>query len=328
MNLFILLPVISIAALLLATVPAVAALGLSTLPLAIVLGMVFGHVNRHTPTAAEESFSRFSQQKLLRAGIILFGFSLNFQQLTAVGWEALLLDTIVISTIFLVGTWLGIRVLYLEPDVAMMTAVGSAICGAAAIMATESVLKPRDQDVTVAVATVVLFGTLAMFSYPLLYPLAGMSEQAYGIFIGSTVHEVAQAVAAGQAIGDHALQNAVIVKLMRVMLLAPFVVLLSFVLNKTKRQQAGAKRIVIPWFVGGFVLAAGINTLMELPPALHNALHIASQLTLAMAMAALGLHTRWATIRAAGLKPLLLAGMLFAVLMLGGFALNQLLIKI
>ena len=326
MNLYVVLPVIALGALGLAQVPAVAGLGLSALPLAIVLGMAAGHFIRRIPSAGEERFCRFSQQKLLRVGIILFGFSLNFHQLAAVGWQALVVDAIVISTIFLAGTWLGIKVLKLEPDVAMLTAVGSAICGAAAVMAAESVIKPRQRDVTVAVATVVLFGTLAMFSYPLLYPLAGMSEQAYGIFIGSTVHEVAQAVAAGQSIGEQALQNAVIVKLMRVMLLAPFIVLLSYLLTKTGRHQAGAKKIVIPWFVGGFVLAAGINTLVTIPPLLHQLLQASSQLTLAMAMAALGFHTRWATIRKAGLKPLLLAGILFVVLMLGGYAINQLLI--
>ncbi|TCS38986.1 YeiH family protein [Reinekea marinisedimentorum] len=326
MSLYILLPAIAIAALALASLPALSAIGLSALPLAILLGMVAGHLVPVCHSTGEQWFSRFSQQKLLRAGIILFGFSLNFQQIAAVGWQALLLDGIVISTTFLLGTWLGIKLFKLEPNVAMLTSVGSAICGAAAVMATEAVLKPKQRDVTVAVATVVLFGTLAMFSYPLLYAFSGMSELAYGIFIGSTVHEVAQAVAAGQAIGEQALQNAVIVKLMRVMLLAPFIVLLSYVVSKKQSAKDNGHRLVIPWFVAGFVASAGINTWLPLPELLSSTFHFGSQLSLAMAMAALGLNTRWSTIRAAGAKPLMLAGLLFVLLMVGGFGLNHLLI--
>lgn len=328
MSLYILLPAIAISALALASLPALAALGLSALPLAILMGMVAGHFKPATITAGEQSLSRFSQQKLLRAGIVLFGFSLNFQQIAAVGWQALLLDGIVITTTFLLGSWLGVKLFRLEPNVAMLTSVGSAICGAAAVMATEAVLKPKERDVTVAVATVVLFGTLAMFSYPLLYAFSGMSELAYGIFIGSTVHEVAQAVAAGQSIGAEALQNAVIVKLMRVMLLAPFIICLSYVLSRQKSAKVEGGKLIIPWFVLGFVLAAGVNTLLPIPSFAHSTLHMASQFSLAMAMAALGLNTRWSTIRAAGARPLLLAGVLFVVLMLGGYGLNRLLIAV
>ena len=327
MNLYFVLPLISLAALGLAMVPAVAGLGLSALPLAIVLGMLVGHFDRHTPSAGEVWFSRFSQQKLLRAGIILFGFSLSFHQLVAVGWQALVLDCIVISIIFAGGTWVGIKVFKLDPDVAMLTAVGSAICGAAAVMAAEPVIKPKDRDVTVAVATVVLFGTLAMFSYPVIFPFTHMSQQAYGIYIGSTIHEVAQAAAAGQQVGLPAMQNAVIVKLIRVMMLAPFIMILSFVLGRVRAREGATARITIPWFVGGFVLAACANTWIPMAPMLKTGLHVACQLTLAMAMAALGLHTRWDTLKAAGVKPLLLAALLFVVLMTGGYGLNHLLIR-
>lgn len=327
MNLYLLLPLIALSALGLAKVPAVAQLGLSALPLAIVLGIAAGHLLRRTPSAGEEAFSRFSQQKLLRLGIILFGFGLNFHQLVAVGWQALVIDAIVVATIFLVGTWVGIRLLKLEPDLAMLTSVGSAICGAAAIMAAESVIKPKQRDITVAVATVVLFGTLAMFSHPYIYHALNLSQGQYGIYIGSTIHEVAQAVAAGQSVGGEALQNAVIVKLIRVMMLAPFIMLLSAYLSRRQGEQDGQRaRITIPWFVLGFILAAGVNTWVAMPASVHDGLGIASQLTLAMAMAALGLHTRWQTLKAAGVKPLLLAAGLFVLLMVGGYGLNRLLI--
>ncbi|WP_028470745.1 YeiH family protein [Neptunomonas japonica] len=319
------LPLIAIVAILLAKVPAIAQFGLSALPLAIILGIVVGHLNTRKAADKEIIFTRFCQQKLLRAGIILFGFSLSFQQIISVGWQALVLDLLVITSIFCVGTYVGIRFFKLDRELAILTSVGSAICGAAAILATESVLKPRQQNVTVAVATVVLFGTLAMFSYPFIFQFSGMSEQAFGIYIGSTVHEVAQAVAAGEAIGGEALQNAVVVKLIRVMMLAPFILILSAFLTRSSDGSSGGE-IAIPWFVFGFIAASGINSLLLLPEALLSTLQLASQFSLAIAMAALGVQTRWSTIRQAGVKPMVLSLMLFVMLIFGGFYLNQWLI--
>jgi uncharacterized integral membrane protein (TIGR00698 family) len=325
MSQIIALPLIASVAILLAKVPAIAQFGLSALPLAIILGIVVGHLNTHKVADKEMIFTRFCQQKLLRAGIILFGFSLSFQQIISVGWQALVLDLLVITSIFCVGTYVGIRFFKLDRELAILTSVGSAICGAAAILATESVLKPRQQNVTVAVATVVLFGTLAMFSYPFIFQFSGMSEQAFGIYIGSTVHEVAQAVAAGEAIGGEALQNAVVVKLIRVMMLAPFILILSAFLTRSREGASGGK-IAIPWFVFGFIAASGINSVLLLPEALLSTLQLASQFSLAIAMAALGVQTRWSTIRQAGVKPMVLSLMLFVMLIFGGFYLNQWLI--
>ncbi|SIS60129.1 YeiH family protein [Neptunomonas antarctica] len=329
MSQLIVLPFIAIAAILLAKVPAIAQFGLSALPLAIVLGIVAGHVNTREAAGKEIVFTRFCQQKLLRAGIILFGFSLSFQQIISVGWQALVLDLLVITTIFCVGTYIGIRFLKLDKELAILTSVGSAICGAAAILATESVLKPRQENVTVAVATVVLFGTLAMFSYPIIFQFSGMSEQAFGIYIGSTVHEVAQAVAAGEAVGGEALQNAVVVKLIRVMMLAPFILILSAFLTRSGKSSSGCSsggKIIIPWFVFGFIAASGINSVLVIPEALLSSLQLGSQFSLAIAMAALGVQTRWSTIRHAGAKPMILSLMLFVMLIFGGFYLNHWLI--
>ncbi|MDO6562667.1 YeiH family protein [Amphritea sp. 1_MG-2023] len=322
----ILLPLIAALALGLASLDPIAQLGLSALPLAILMGMVWGHFDHRPQSHNDRRVSLFCQQRLLRVGIILFGFSLSLEQIFAVGWQALLLDALMIMTIFCLGTWVGIKVFKLHRDVAMLTSVGSAICGAAAVLATESVLKPKQQHVTIAVATVVLFGTLAMFSYPLIYQFAGMSEQAFGIYIGSTVHEVAQAVAAGESISPETLQTAVVVKLIRVMMLAPFILLLSSRLSSLGGDLTSKGKVVIPWFVFGFIAATAVNSLMILPDAVINVLKLTSQFSLALAMAALGLQTRWLTIKQAGPKPMLLAFILFIVLILGGYALNRLLI--
>ncbi|GAW96716.1 MULTISPECIES: YeiH family protein [Colwellia] len=344
---YIVLPIITLLAIALAKIEQVSAFGLSALPLAIVFGMLYGHFSLRVEDKREQQFSTFCKQKLLRLGIILFGFGLSFQQILAVGWQAVVVDLVVIGTVFSVGTFVGIKVLKLHRDVAILIAAGSAICGAAAILATESVLKPKQEQVTIAIATVVLFGTLAMFSYPFIYQWVDMSEQSFGIYIGSTAHEVAQAVAAGQSINDETMQTAVVVKLIRVMMLAPFILMLSSVLchlsnrndsriastangcassridNKAQREKSV---IIIPWFVFGFMATAMINSVVILPESLKAVLSFASQFSLAMAMAALGAQTQWASIKKAGPKPLILALILFIMLICGGFFLNSWLI--
>jgi uncharacterized integral membrane protein (TIGR00698 family) len=197
-------------------------------------------------------------------------------------------------------------------------------------MAAEPVVRGRAEQVTVAVSTVVVFGTLAMFLYPALYQLTlahgvmPMSEQAYGVFTGSTVHEVAQVVAAGRAVSEGAADTAVIAKMVRVMMLAPFLVALSLLLARGGRAQAGATRvkIVVPWFAFGFVAVAGFNSLHLLPAAWVALAIDVDTVLLAMAMAALGLTTHASALRQAGMKPLLLALLLFGWLLAGGLGIN------
>ncbi|MCP8688727.1 YeiH family protein [Marinobacterium sedimentorum] len=315
---------IAIAATALAQTESFSAIGLSALPLAILMGITYGNVARPANSGRDATVLAFSQQKLLRLGIILFGFNLSFQQIAAVGYQAILLDMIVITVVLSMGIFIGIRLFGLPREIAILTSVGSAICGAAAIMATEPVIRAKEQDVTVAVATVVLFGTLAMFSYPVIYSFAGMEPSLFGIYIGSTVHEVAQAVAAGQSIGGEAMQNAVVAKLIRVMLLAPVVIALGSLYFRRAAGNRERQPVPIPWFVFGFIATAALNSVLTLPTLVLEVLQLASQLSLAIAMAALGIKTRWATIRQAGIKPLALSLVLFVVLMLGGFGLNLL----
>jgi uncharacterized integral membrane protein (TIGR00698 family) len=331
----IVLPIIALLAIALARVEEISACGLSALPLAIVFGMLYGHFSLRVEDEKDQQFSTFCKQKLLRAGIILFGFGLSFQQIIAVGWQAVVIDLVVITTVFSIGTFVGIKVLKLHRDVAILTAAGSAICGAAAILATESVLKPKQEHITIAIATVVLFGTLAMFSYPFIYQWVDMTDQSFGIYIGSTAHEVAQAVAAGQSINGETMHTAVVVKLIRVMMLAPFILMLSVGLNRIDNlanssisNSAEREKIVItiPWFVFGFMATAMINSVVLLPDFFKVAFSFASQFSLAMAMAALGAQTQWASIKAAGPKPLILALLLFIILIFGGFLLSSWLI--
>ena len=311
--------------------------GIGALTLAIVLGMLVGNTVWPRIAAAGAPGVGFSKQKLLRLGIVLYGLRLTFQDIGQVGIAGVAIDATVLCSTFALSWLVGTRVFGLDRKTAMLIGAGSSICGAAAVMATGPVVRGRAEQVTVAVSTVVVFGTLAIFLYPLLYrwielhAAFSMSPRAYGLFAGSTIHEVAQVVAAGSAVGVDAGNTAVIAKMVRVMMLAPFLVVLSAYLSRSTDaddpQSPGAPahgpgRIVIPWFALGFVAVAGLNSLAVLPkPVVDMAIEIDTAV-LSMAMAALGLTTHFSAIRDAGLKPLGLAALLFAWLIGGGFAIN------
>ncbi|QWP79303.1 YeiH family putative sulfate export transporter [Lysobacter sp. K5869] len=313
---------IAAAAMGLAALPALQAAGLSALTLAIVLGIVVGNTAFPSIAGKVGSGVDFSKAMLLRAGIVLYGFRVTFQEIAGVGAAGLAVDIVVVAGIFCLGTWLGTRWLKLDRETSMLIGAGSAICGAAAVMATEPVVKGQAHKVSVAVATVVVFGTLGMFVYPWAYPYLGLSEHAYGVFAGSTIHEVAQVVVAGRAVSEQAASAAVIEKMLRVMLLAPFLLILSSRLGAGGGAGAAKSKIVIPWFALLFVAVSGINSLHLLPAAAKAAIIQIDTVLLAMAMAALGLRTHIGAIKQAGAKPMLLAAILFATLTVGGYALN------
>ena len=310
--------------------------GISALTLAIVLGMVVGNSVYSRIGGAADAGVTFSKAKLLRLGIILYGLRLTFQDIGNVGWTGVAIDAAVLCSTFGLACFLGTRVFGLDRKTAMLIGAGSSICGAAAVMATEPVVRGRAEQVMVAVATVVVFGTLAMFLYPVLHQLnaqhqlIAMSPSAYGVYTGSTIHEVAQVVVAGRAVGEQAANTAVIAKMVRVMMLAPFLIVLSAWLSRSSAQDAASDSgrvkprsgIVVPWFALGFVAVAGLNSLALLPHAVVNELIEIDTVLLAMAMAGLGLTTHAAAIRKAGVRPLALAAVLFAWLVGGGLAIN------
>ncbi|OXR49156.1 hypothetical protein PuT2_09000 [Pusillimonas sp. T2] len=294
------------------------AMGLSGLTLAIILGMVVG--NTVFPHMAKQVSAGvdFSKSTLLKVGIVLFGFKITIQEMIQVGWSGVVIAVVMVGLTFGLALGLG-RLLRLDRQTAMLIGAGSAICGAAAVIATESVVKGQAHKVTVAVATVVIFGTLAMFSYPWLYPVLNMTDQAFGVFVGSTVHEVAQVVAVGVAVNEAVASTAVIEKMIRVMFLAPFLMILSAFVACPSAQ---GRRIVIPWFAALFIVMVGLNSLQILPAEWVAFIVQLDAVFLAMAMAALGLRTRVSFLREAGLRPMLLATALFVFLVVGGYLVN------
>lgn len=311
----------------LGNIPAIATLGFGALTLAILVGMVIGN----TLYPKVESYCNhgvlFAKQTLLRLGIILYGFRLTFSQIAEVGFSGLLIDMLTLCSTFTLACWAGKSLFGLDRQTRWLIGAGSSICGAAAILATEPVVKAEASKVTVAVATVVIFGTLAIFIYPLLYPLVmhWFTPETFGIYIGSTMHEVAQVVAAGHAIGPETENTAVITKMLRVMMLAPFLIFISMrvkALPTGDNKQLG--KMSFPWFALLFILVVVFNSFNLLPASLVKVLIFIDTLLLTMAMAALGLTTHISALKKAGTRPLLLALVLFIWLLLGGAGINLL----
>jgi uncharacterized integral membrane protein (TIGR00698 family) len=298
--------------------------GLSALTLAIIGGILAGNTIFPviaTPCAAGVDLSKSA---LLRAGIILFGFRITFQQIAAVGWTGVVIAAAMVTLTYLIAVQIGTRLLGLDRQTSMLIGAGSAICGAAAVIAVEPVVGGQAHKVCVAVATVVIFGTLSMFLYPLLYAHLGLSAQQYGIFAGSTIHEVAQVVVAGNSISEGAASTAVIEKMLRVMMLAPFLLVLSATQHSSAERAAKGRKITIPWFAVLFIAISAVHSMQWVPPKIVSILIQIDTVLLAMAMAALGLRTHIGAVRQAGLKPIALAALLFVFLIVGGYGVNRL----
>ncbi|MFZ4287592.1 YeiH family protein [Variovorax sp. HJSM1_2] len=301
-------------------------MGLSALTLAIALGMLAGHsVLPVLPPRASQSLDRgvdFARSTLLRAGIVLYGFRISFHDIAGVGWPGVWINVVMVAMILGAAILIGTRWLSLDRQSALLIGAGSAICGAAAVMATQPVVRGDEHKVSMAIATVMVFGTLSMLLYPLAYPYLGLSAHSFGLFAGSTIHEVAQVVAVGDSIGPAAAQAAVVEKMLRVMLLAPVLLVLSLHGGSAPQTRSSWRQVQVPWFAFLFVAVSGLHSAQLLPAAWVAALVQLDTLLLATAMAAMGLRTRASSLRRAGVRPLQLAGWLYLLLTVGGYAVN------
>lgn len=324
----------------LAQLPACRQLSLSPMILGVVLGMILANTIRHRLPDDWSGGLQIAGKQILRAGIVFYGFRLTLSLVFLVGKEAILIDSLIVLGTFILGNFLG-HLLGLDQDERLLISSGSAICGAAAVLATEPVVEAKPHKTVVAVATVVLFGTLSMFAYPLLYRsglLEALSPRGVGIYTGATVHEVAHVVGAGAAMGPEIAATATITKMIRVILLAPTLLALSYLLRRGRRgsRDKGTKKIQVPWFAFYFVgvvllnsllftLAEG-STLENLYREVTGLIEKLDTFALTMAMTAIGMDATLAKFRQSGAKAFLLASGLYVWLVFGGYLLTLLLV--
>jgi len=310
----------------LAAIPAIKAIGLSPLVIGIVCGMLFGNFLRGDMPSGWNAGVHFSAKRLLRIAVAFYGLNISIQQIIAIGMPGFLASLGIVVSTLLVGVVAGRKLLGLDRDTALLTAAGSAICGAAAVLAFESTLRSQPHKSAVAVATVVVFGTVSMFFYPLLHHwgVLALDTQGWGLFIGATVHEVAQVVATASNIDADTTHAATIVKMTRVALLIPVLLALGFWLRMQARAQGSSDKaggVPVPWFAFGFLLLAGINSLGIIPEVALDAIRRLDVFALTMAMTAMGMETRFSSIRRAGPKVMLLGGLIYVWLLFAGYSL-------
>lgn len=334
----------------LSTLPFFTHLHISPLVIGIVLGIFYANTLGNTIPAAWEGGITFSGKKILRFAIVFYGFQITFQQIGSVGMAGFTVSLIMLVSTFIIGTIISVKWFKLDRDTSMLMASGASVCGAAAVAATEPVLKAEAYKVTLAISMVVLFGTVSMFLYPAIYPFLDMSPAEFGIYVGGSIHEVAQVVAVGGSITGAA-DNAIIVKMTRVMLIAPMLILLALYLSREAKKASAATQkipLVIPWFAVYFVVMAGVNSLLQdytgsIPKetALYDTFILSLTATqtfvvqtlhaittvdgflLTVAMTALGMNTRFNKFKELGMKPVLASLVMFMWLLVGGYFITK-----
>ncbi|WP_277184568.1 YeiH family protein [Caballeronia sp. BR00000012568055] len=311
----------------LAAIPAIAGLGISPLIVGIVAGAVYGNALRHGMPESWAAGVNFSARKLLRIAVAFFGLRVSLQEIAQVGWSGLTVSVLVVVSTLVIGTWAGMKLMKLDRDTALLTAAGSAICGAAAVLAFESTLQSKPHKSAMAVGSVVLFGTLSMFLYPLAIKAGWLHLDTLGagLFFGGTIHEVAQVVGAASNVSPEATHIATIVKMTRVMLLVPVLLVVGFWVSRSRRAdgtQQGKGKIAVPWFALGFLALVIVNSLHVLPAPATNTINMLDTFALTMAMTALGMETRIEQIRQAGPRAIATGAILYAWLIFGGLAIT------
>lgn len=281
----------------------------SPLVIAILAGVLVGNVRQPDPRLAP-GFA-FATRSLLRIGVALLGLQLIFGDIVALGpWVILLIVGTVASSIG-VCLWLGAR-LGLSPAQRLLIACGTSICGAAAVAAVRGVIgsdddssaQSADDDAATAIATIVVFGTLLLGAIPLIVHLVGLDEQTGGIWAGLAIHEVAQAVAAGGIIGSGALAVAAVVKLGRVLMLAPVLAVIS--IRRRRTAPSGARPPLVPLFVIGFIACVALASTGVIPAPVLSVAGWVQVALLSGAMFALGTGVRVRALRAVGARPFVL----------------------
>lgn len=334
-----LVAIIAIVATFISHIGVIKHLGFSPLVIGIVLGIIYANAIHHKAPEHLQSGITFSAKKILRFAIVIYGFRITFQEIASVGLDGFLVSAIMLTTTMIIGIFAGIKLFKMDRDTSILTASGASVCGAAAVLATEPVLKAPGYKTAIAVSMVVLFGTTSMFLYPILYEgfikdavgFLHMTPREFGIYTGASIHEVAQVVAVPASI-PHAepimAHSAVIVKMTRVMLIAPMLIILGLILAFTNKNEASnGVKIVIPWFAVYFILVAGFNSFNLIPKEYVNYINVVDTFLLTMAMTALGMGTIFSKFKGAGASAFYTALTMYFWLVIGGFVITKLIVS-
>jgi uncharacterized integral membrane protein (TIGR00698 family) len=298
---------------------------------AIIIGILVSAVR--SPSAVLRPGLEFTAKRVLQGSIVVLGLGLSFRQVVSTGKDSLpvLVGTLVVA---LAVAWLAGRAFHLRRDLNTLIGVGTAICGASAIAATDAVISADEADVSYAIATIFTFNVAAVLAFPSLGHLFGLSQHAFGLWAGTAINDTSSVVAASTIYGHAASSYAVVVKLTRTLAIVPICLGLAAWRNRRStaspegaaslRPTSGFEtlRRVFPLFILGFLAAVAFNTFGLIPPAAHHYLSDVATWMITAALAAIGLSTRLGHVRRAGPRPILLGAVLWATVGVTSLALQ------
>lgn len=271
---------------------------------AIVGGMALSFLKR--PPALEDGIA-FTGKKILQYSIVFLGFGLDLGVVAKVGAESLGVMVFTLAAAFITAYALG-KALRLDSKITILIGVGTAICGGSAIAATAPVIKANEEEVAYSISTIFLFNIIAVFLFPFIGHLAGMSQQSFGLWAGTAINDTSSVVAAGFSFGDAAGRYATVVKLTRTLMIIPVTLTLAFLQWKKGAKAQGTldMKKIVPWFVFAFLGASIVRSLAILPTAASTVLPEVGKFGICVAMAAIGLRSNPVKLIKNGIKPILL----------------------
>jgi len=299
---------------------------LSPLTASLVLGVLLGNLG--LLPASTDAGLKFAARHLLRAGIVLLGLQLSLREVAHLGGKGFLAVIAVVLVTFigtqLIAQWLGV-----SQGLGLLTATGFSICGVSAVSAMTGAVDGDEEDATYAIALVTLFGSVSIFVLPLIGHLFGMGNIRFGLWGGSAVHDVAQVVATATAYSQESLKGAVIVKLTRVLLLAPLVASYAYNHRRKSTQQethSHEQRVSpLPMFIVLFIAMVCLRSTDVLSSDVLSATKSVEKILLALALVGLGSGVRFAKLRILGSRPLLLGVLSWILVMVTSLATVRLL---
>lgn len=290
---------------------------ISPLTASLVIGAIAGNIGL-VPAACENGL-KFSSRSILRLGIIVLGLQLSFNEVARLGGRGFFAVIAVVVVTFL-GTQYLARIIGVSPGLGLLTATGFSICGVSAVSAMTGAVDGDEEDATYAIALVTMFGSIAIFALPVLGHFFEMGNIRFGMWAGSSVHDVAQVVATSTAYSKDSLSSAVIVKLTRVVLLAPLVAFYAYQYRKDAAVNSEAPRTSpLPMFIVLFLVAVGIRTTGVLSDSVLDGFKTFEKICLALALVGLGAGVRISKLRVLGSKPILLGVLSWALVLFTSF---------
>ena len=282
-----------------------------TPPVALFLGLAFALLCGQ----AYPKFNKKVSKKLLQYSVVGLGFGMNLHASLASGKEGMLFTIISVIGTMLIGMFIGRRLLKVNRDTSYLISSGTAICGGSAIAAVGPVIKAKDSDMSVALATIFVLNAIALFVFPVLGGWLGLTQQEFGTWAAIAIHDTSSVVGAGAAFGEEALQVATTIKLTRALWIIPLALVTSFIFKSEGRK------VSIPWFILWFIVAILMNTyVLDSMPEVGKAISSLARKGLIITMFFIGASLSTDVLKAVGVKPLVQGVLLWLVISIGSLA--------